>query len=345
MPAERNATTASLTTTSLFTTAAIFTYTAGSGDLSTPANYAGNVAPGNGQDIAFSNGSGGSVINNNLSSVNSFTFNTGAGAFSLSGNALTIAAGITTNSGSLQTINNNLILSGNQSFNANAGSLSFGGIIDTSTNTLTITGGSNISFSGIVTGNGSLVKEGAGIAFLDGTYNNINSGYIGTTTINQGILRADVGSLVQTSSVQVNNGGTLLLSGNGRHIGAGTSVTLNGGTFNTGGYSEPSGIASGASTNYVGPLTLTATSTIDFGLSNTSVLGFGDVGPHTSGAVLQITNWNGTPFTGGSGDRLLFAGLAINFETKYLFNEVSFNGSPGYAAIHEQPLLRNRPRS
>ncbi len=170
-------------------TAAIFTYTAGSGDLSTPANYAGNVAPGNGQDIAFSNGSGGSVINNNLSSVNSFTFNTGAGAFSLSGNALTIAAGITTNSGSLQTINNNLILSGNQSFNANAGSLSFGGIIDTSTNTLTITGGSNISFSGIVTGNGSLVKEGAGIAFLDGTYNNINSGYIGTTTINQGILR------------------------------------------------------------------------------------------------------------------------------------------------------------
>ena len=254
------------------------------------------------------------------------------------GNALTIDAGITSNSGSAQTINNNLTIGANQSFNASAGSLSFGGTIDTGTKTLTITGASDTTFSGIVTGSGSLIKEGNGTAFLNGSYS--NNGYIGSTTINGGTLRADAGSLVQTSSVQVNGGGTLLLSGSGRHIGANTVVTLNGGTFDTGGFSEPSGVASGLAINYIGPLTLTATSTIDFGLSDASVLEFAGVGPHTGSAVLQITNWNGTPFIGGSGDRLLFAGLVTEFVTAYSFNEVSFNGGIGYAAI-QFDLLNN----
>jgi hypothetical protein len=152
--------------------------------------------------------------------------------------------------------------------------------------------------------------------------------------VNAGTLTAAVGSLVNIGgAITVNSGGTLMLSGNGRHIGANITVALDGGTFATGGFSEPNGGPSGQATSAIGPLTLSSTSTIDFGSSNNSILEFSGLGTHTSGAILQITNWDGTPGSGGSGDRLLFVGLATNFATAYLPTEVSFNGVPGYFLV------------
>lgn len=319
--------------------AATFIYTAGNGDLSNPLNYTPTGAPGNGQNIIFVSSSGGTVTNTTLSLVNSFVFDTGAGAFTLTGNPLTIDAGVTNNNGSQQTINLNLTLGADQSFDANAGSLTFGGSVNTNGKTLTVTGASTTIFSGVVTGSGSLVKEGSGTAFLTGSYS--GNGHTGSTTINAGTLGAGPGSLIQTSGIQINSGGTLLLSGSGRHIGANTDVTLNGGTFGTGGNSEPSGVAAGTAPNYIGALTLTDTSTIDFGAGSSSILEFAGVGTHTSGAILQVINWNGVPVTGGSGDRLLFAGVAFAFIAAYDTFDVSFNGQAGYSIVQYDFLSGN----
>jgi autotransporter-associated beta strand protein len=179
-----------------------------------------------------------------------------------------------------------------------------------------------------------LTKAGAGTLFITGA--NV---YGGATNINAGTLKAGVGSLVSVGgAINVNGGGTLLLDGAGRHIGANTPVNMNGGTFNTGGFSEPNGGASGLATSAIGALTLTATSTIDFGTSNTSILEFSGLGTHTATTVLQITDWDGVPLIGGSGDRLLFIGLATSFTTAYSQTEVSFNGTLGYTAVQFDPL-------
>ncbi len=214
--------------------------------------------------------------------------------------------------GTLQDTANNISLDSKRGVSVASGATA---TFDSNGNTFTV--------NGIITGSGNLAKTGSGIVVLTGA-----NSFIGTTTVNAGTLQAGVGTLVSTSSVAVNSGGSLLLSGVGRHIGANTPVTLNGGTFNTGGLSEPSNTAGGGS---IGALTLTATSVLNFGPGNSSILQFGGVGVHTLSTMLQVINWDGTPVTGGAGDRLLFSGLLADFTSKYSQTDVSFNGNTGYA--------------
>jgi hypothetical protein len=83
----------------------------------------------------------------------------------------------------------------------------------------------------------------------------------------------------------------------------------------------------------MGALTLTATSTIDFGAGTTSVIEFNGLGTHTASTILQITNWNGIPDTGNGTERLLFTGLTSSFTSLYNQSDVSFNGISGYHAV------------
>jgi autotransporter-associated beta strand protein len=196
------------------------------------------------------------------------------------------------------------------------------------TNGQTLTYNTSLSSSG-----GSLTKLGNGTLVLP------TSNSYGATTIDGGTLQARVGSLVNvTGGVTVNSGGTLLLSGTGRHLGNAVGVNLDGGTFNTGGLSEPGGTLGSQNT---GALTLTSTSTIDFGAGNLSVLEFAGVGTHTASTMLQIINWDGVPVTGGSGDRLLFNGSVTTFLSTYNQGDVSFNGLNGYLAVQFDPLGPN----
>lgn len=269
------------------------------------------------------NATGGTTVGNGTITVNS--------ASRLGTGALTFA----------QTGTNNTAVTLNNAAQTVAGlSSAFAATTGTQTQTLTLNGtaltvnqstnttfgtGAVSTLTSTITGSGSLTKSGAGTLALTGT-----NSFIGATTINAGTLQASVGALVSTSGVTVNSGGTLLLAGNGRHLGNATGVTLNGGTLNTGGFSEPSASAGGSN---IGALTLTANSVIDFGMGASSILEFGGVGMHTAGTALQIINWDGTPLIGGSGDRLLFLGSATDFASAYNQADVSFNGATGYVVV------------
>ena len=87
--------------------------------------------------------------------------------------------------------------------------------------------------------------------------------------------------------------GTLLLGGANK-IGDSTAVNFNGGTLNTGGFSDT-----------VGALTLTANSVLDFGTTNNVHLQFSSAA--WTGGALTVNNWTGTDFATGNPDQFLVA--------------------------------------
>ena len=174
----------------------------------------------------------------------------------------------------------------------------------------------NFTYDSAVGGGLGLTKLGSNTLTLTGA-----STYIGATTINSGTLTIDsAGSTtarLNTSAINVNSGGTLLLANssgtvsNDRINNTTTAavpvvLTLNGGTFNTGGLSEH-----GASNNTtgIGPLSLLSTSIIDMA-SGASVVAFENSNNElrllTWSGTLKIYGWTGTPNNGGGTDQLYF---------------------------------------
>ena len=177
------------------------------------------------------------------------------------------------------------------------------------TSTLTVNSGSGVTstFAGVIAGtnggtqgNIALQKDGAGTLILTGT-----NTYSGATTVNDGTLTAAAGSgnaLGSTSGITVNSGGTLML-GASDQINNSATITLAGGTFAKGNFSEGTASASG-----MGALTLTAAGgQIDFGTGTVGILTFASFTP--GAYTLTISNWIGSiGIAGGpSTDRLIFA--------------------------------------
>jgi fibronectin-binding autotransporter adhesin len=249
----------------------------------------------------------------------------------LASNQIVDTSDVTINSSGVLNLNNNNETIDGLSSASSTSSVTLG------TGTLTV--GANdqatATFAGVISGTGgNLVKSGTGTQTLSG-----NNTYTGTTTISGGTLEiantgsASSGRISGTSNVTVNSGGTLLLSGSSSwtdRINDSATMTLNGGTFNTGGLSERGGTLA-APTPGIGALTLTATSTIDFGAGNTSIIEFAGIGPHAaiSGPNLLIINWDGLTYGGGT-ERLLFAGTSATFISEFDQSDVSFNGVVGY---------------
>ena len=186
----------------------------------------------------------------------------------------------------------------------NNGSGTFTGQINSSTPTLSIT------------------KSGSGTQTLSGT-----NAYNGTTTISGGTLEiGSGGSLTATTNVTVNTGGTLLLSGTGNQINDAATVTLAGGTIQTNGASSIN--------ESVGALTLSSTSTIDFGtLVAGNTLNFADSSAAIWAGILNVWNWtSGTDhlFFGSSSSGLTSGQLAqINL---YSDSGTTFVGAAGLGA-------------
>lgn len=208
----------------------------------------------------------------------------------------------------------------------------------TSILTVNPTTGVATTFSGVIAGTNSgtqgdmaLVKSGAGSLTLTGA-----NTFSGTTTVSGGTLTAAANSgsaLASTSSLTVNTGGTLLL-GASNQINDSATMTLAGGTFVKGDFSEGSNATAG-----VGALTLTATgSHLDFGAGTTGTLTFSSFTPGSF--KLTIDNWSGTANTLGSPstDRLIFntdqtANLASFAFTGYLDGARQFDLGGGYYEV------------
>ncbi|HEX8897404.1 MAG TPA: autotransporter-associated beta strand repeat-containing protein, partial [Chthoniobacterales bacterium] len=156
------------------------------------------------------------------------------------------------------------------------------------------------TFAGVISGTGGLIKDGASTQIISGA-----NTYSGSTTVNGGTLIAANGSgsaVGSTSNVTVNSGGTFLL-GNSDQVNNTATVTLAGGTFAKGNFSEGTSGSAG-----LGALTLTASgSKIDFGTGTVGILTFASFTPGSF--TLTIDNWSGTATTAGSPstDRLIFA--------------------------------------
>jgi len=231
-----------------------------------------------------------------------------AGSHILSINGTSATTGITINSGAgLTTINSPLALSG-------------------SSQTMAVNNAAGLLINGSVSGTIGLTKTGVGKVTLAGT-----NTYTGATTINAGTLNAGAaGALSGTTSIVVNATGTLLLSQSGSpttdRINDSSTMTLNGGTFNTAGLSEHN--LSGATvTPGIGALTLSSSSIIDLA-AGASILAFANSSAQTWTGTLSIYNWSGTPVTGNGTDQLYFGTDATGLTATQL-SQIAFYSDSG----------------
>ncbi len=190
-------------------------WSVGAGSWTTAANWGGTL-PVSGNYIVFA-GPGGAVSHNlaalttGAGRVYSISFETNtSGSYSLSGNACTLVAGITNKSAFPQSIANNLTLAADQTFCALSNALTFSGGFTNAGFDLTVSGNSNVTISGLISGAGSLTKSGEGRIILTAA-----NTYSGGTAINGGTLLVNNinGSGAGSGPVAIGPNG--ILGGNG----------------------------------------------------------------------------------------------------------------------------------
>jgi autotransporter-associated beta strand protein len=273
--------------------AQVFNPTSGSQSWNLPANWSTGVVPNAvGASATFQEPSAGLTVNLNAAitagSLN-FTNNTGfvVTLANGTGGSLTLdAAGSGPASitlGGTSTTTNNLIIS--------AG-LTLADSVTVTNNNTAGTGSATLSFTGAVSGAGGFTKDGAGRVSMTTAAKT----YTGATVINQGRLRfTATGAANATSSITVNDGGSLYLdSGTGAFNFGSAVITINGGgVAETGGQGALRNQGSGTST-----------------LANAVVIGGGGATVHVDGGAntLQL---NGA--VSGTGAITKTGGGTLNF--------------------------------
>jgi autotransporter-associated beta strand protein len=158
----------------------------GNSNFSTSGNWANTPLAAN-APIVFAGTSG--LTPNNDSAANTeyagITFNAGAGAFVVGGNAIGLAGGITNNSSNLETINIPMALQANTTVNTASGDVALGGAIS---------------------GSFSLSKTGTHTLSLNST-----NGFTGGTSVSAGTLIANAPGALPGGPVTI-SGGTLRLA-------------------------------------------------------------------------------------------------------------------------------------
>lgn len=219
----------------------------------------------------------------------SISFASGAGAFTLTGNAISLTNGITNNSTNTQTLNlNGITLGGAQSFNASAGSLTFTALnnITNAGFLLTFAGASNSTVNSIISGTGGVTKTGAGTLLLT----NANT-FTGATTLSAGTLRATT-SASSLGAGALSLGGGLLELANDTGLNYGRNTTVTASTqINSDRLAAGAGVTHTLGTLSIGAQTLTigsdATTT-----SGTAGITFGATTLSATGAVFDVNTNN-----------------------------------------------------
>ena len=173
---------------------------------------AGTGTPATGDSLYFGTSSQLSLTNDLSSYVfGSITFNSGSGAYTLGGNAVTNSAGIANNSTSAQTINFNLLLSGNPiiTTTAGGGDLTLGGNFYGPAYSLTV---GSAPASGGGTQQGSTTLAGttnslAGVTIINGSLSISGPATVPAVTIYQWNKAKNINAYLSVS-----NGGQLVFS-------------------------------------------------------------------------------------------------------------------------------------
>ena len=153
-----------------------------------PANWAANVAPSPGDDLQFPAGAA------RLSNTNDFPAGTQFGSlafsgpgFNISGNAITLVAGITGSHPTGTNISAPLGLAAPQVFQSlyTQGTLTLSGAITNNGHTLAVHGSGVANLSGVISGAGGIDKAGPGTLSLSGasTYGGLTEVHAGTLAI------------------------------------------------------------------------------------------------------------------------------------------------------------------
>ena len=192
-----------------------WTGAAGDYDVNNAANWSPAQVPTAGDDLDFTGHSVTQAEISNDTSVNSFTFDSNAGPFTLYGQGVyELTNGIQDQTSSSISISNGFLLAGAQTFEstAAAGTLQFGGDIDNGGYLLTVSGsaGTTITLAGVISGAGGLTKTGAGTVTLSG-----GNDYAGDTTVSQGVLQLGAETTIPsgTGAGNVTVNGTIDLNG------------------------------------------------------------------------------------------------------------------------------------
>lgn len=165
------------------------------------ANWGGNVpVPGTAYDLRFGGTTRLTPVNDFTAASNfrHFTFDAGAGAFTLGGNSITLNGNFTNNSSSPQTINLPIALAG------------------TAARTVAAAAG-NIAYGGAITGNGGLLLVGPGSVTLSAQ--NVFTNYV---YVNGGILNLPTGGGISKGN------GFVIVGQNAGHNGG---LNITGGTL------------------------------------------------------------------------------------------------------------------
>ena len=225
------------TTVTLTDVGTLVSWVGGGGDdkLSNSANWDNGAAPEAGDTIHFT-GTGYTTLDNDLTADISLTgmeFHAGCGAFTMTGNRITLAGSIINGSANAQTLNIALIMA--------------------ATRTIDVTGGS-VALGGILSGAGGLTKTGGGLLTLSAS-----NTYTGATAIQNGTISAN-------TILSVAAGASAL--GNPADAAAGTialgSTTTTGVLVYTGGVQTTDRVINLAGTTGGGTITQSGTGLLKF---------------------------------------------------------------------------------
>lgn len=178
-----------------------------------------------------------------------------------------------------------------------------------------LSSGAGILIGSKILGSAGFVKTGSGWLRLTGS-----NSLTGPVVVAGGLLELagdNSPSLGSASAIRVQTGATLRLV-TGEQIGSGTSLQLAGGTLR--GAHGPAAVVERA-----GPLTLSATSTIDLGSSSIHLADSSMISWAPS-SLLVITNWHGAS---GGGGRLFFGvgGLTSAQLGQIYFSDLGIHGA------------------
>ena len=229
------------------------------------------------------------------------------------------------------TISAPLNLMGSNSTGSNYAAANVGGTLAISGN-MTAPHGLSFGFSGGAGGGGTVILSGGDnvtgtTTIYSGTVELAGTSVSVASSVNRlggasPVTAAPAQVLSSTSNVVIEAG--TLLYGASNQLAPATPMTLSGGTFNLGTFSQDRA-------NTLGGLTLSANSAIDFGAGTSTggTLAFADSSELAWSGKLSIYDFHGTPLVGGGLDQLSFGTNASGLTAAQLADITFYAGGPG----------------